>query len=514
MGTNSQNNKRIAKNALLMYVRMFIIMIVNLYTSRVILEALGIIDYGVYSVIGGLVSLFGIISNSLSTATQRFITFALGKDDFEHLNKTFSTSIFIHLAISIVFLILAETVGLWFLNNEMEIPADRINAAFWIFQCTIASSIIMIMSVPYNATIIAHERMDAFAIISMLEVFLKLGAVYLLFIIPCDQLITYAVLLLIIQICIRLCYTYYCNKHFNETKIRFIKDTKLIKDIWNFSSWSLFGNTAYISYTQGLNILLNIFFNPAVNAARGIAVQVQSAVNQFVISFQTAINPQITKSYAAGDINAMQNLVFRSAKFSYYLILILCIPLILECETILELWLIEVPEYTIIFLRLILLTTLINAIANPLIISVKATGKIKIYELVVGGLMIMILPISYILLKIGYPPYTVFLVHLSIEILAQIFRVTITKYLIGFSIKVFINNVILKIILVSIISVTIPLYLYYILEKSIFTFIIVCTTSILFTSLTILLFGLSNGERKVIFNKINSVLKIIKSKSQ
>ncbi len=510
MSDNKQNNKRIAKNALLMYIRMLIIMIVNLYTSRVILDALGVTDYGVFSVIGGVVSLFGIISNSLSAATQRFITYGLGKNNQEYLNKIFSTSIFIHFAICTVFLILAETIGLWFMNNEMQIPADRLNAAFWVFQSTIASSIIMIMSVPYNATIIAHEKMSAFAMISLLEVFLKLGIVYLLFYISGDKLIVYALLLLITQIFIRLCYTYYCKKHFKETKIRFVKDTKLIKEIWVFSSWSLFGNTAYISYTQGLNILLNVFFNPTVNAARGIAVQVQSAVNHFVTSFHTAINPQITKSYAAGNISSMQNLVFKSAKFSYYMLFLLSLPIILECETILKLWLKIVPDYTIVFLRLILLTTLINAIANPLIISVKATGKIKTYEVVVGGLMIMILPISYVVLKLGYPPYAVFIVHLFIEIIAQVFRVWITKRLIGFSIKQFFNSVILRIMLVSVIAVTIPLLVHNSLDNSIISFIIVCVTSILFTCLVILIFGLTQGERNMIFGKIRMLCKRIK----
>lgn len=480
---------------------MILMMVVNLYTSRVILQVLGVEDYGIYNVIGGVVSLFGIISGSLSTATQRFITFGLGKNNKEHLNKVFSTSIYIHVVMCILIVLLAETVGLWFLNTEMQIPEDRVNAAMWVYQCAVVSSVIMIMSVPYNATIIAHEKMGAFAVISLLEGFLKLGIVYFLLLFSIDKLILYSILLVLTQLCIRSCYTIYCNKHFAEIKIQKVKDFVLAKEIGLFSLWSLMGNAAYISYTQGLNVLLNMFFAPSVNAARGIAVQVQSAVNQFVQSFQTALNPQITKSYALGNLPYMHSLVFMSARFSFYMLLILSLPILIETETILSLWLTLVPENTVTFIRLILLTTWINSIANPLIISVKATGKIKTYETVVGIIMLLILPISYFFLKLGYPSYVVFVVHFCMECVAQVARIFITRSLIGFTVSSFINSVIIRIILVTIIALIIPVGLYFILENSLFSFFIICLASLISSCLSIYVVGLTNNERNMIKEK-------------
>lgn len=510
MSDNSSNNKRIAKNTVVLYLRMVIIMAVNFYTSRIILEALGVVDYGVYTAVGGAVAMFGIISNSLSTSTQRFITFGIGKNDQQHLKTIFSTSVYIHIGMSVLIFILAETIGLWFLYNEMQIPADRFDAALWVYQCTIASSIILIMSVPYNATIIAHEKMNVFAYISLLEVFIKLGSVYILYLISADKLIIYALLMLAAQLFISGCYALYSRLHFKETKLHLVKDTKLLKEIWAFSSWSLFGNAAYISYTQGLNILLNVFFNPAVNAARGIAVQVQSAVNHFVVSFHTAINPQITKSYASGNLEYMQKLVFKSAKFSYFMLLLLALPIILEANTILNIWLTTVPEYTVVFLRLILLTTLINAIANPMIISVKATGKIRQYEMTVGIIMLMILPVSYIFLKLGYPPYTVFIVHICMECIAQAFRVWITKRLIGFSIKEFTGSVLLRITTTTIIATIAPVLCHSALGKGgLLPFVATSSVSVLSCLTAIYIFGLTQSERRMISRKATGLLKKI-----
>lgn len=502
MTDNSQNSKRIAKNTILLYFRMILTMLVNLYTSRVILGALGIDDYGIYNVVGGIVALFGVISNSLSTTTQRFITHALGKNDSNYMNRIFSTSILIHICMSVLIVILSETIGLWFLKNEMNIPIDREIAAMWVYQCAVVSSVIMIMSVPYNATIIAYEKMGTFAAMSLLEVFLKLGIAYTIYISPIDKLILYSILLVIMQLCIRFCYTFYCHRHFKETKIHIVKDSKLFKEMGLFSSWSLLGNAAYISYTQGLNVLLNVFFTPVVNAARGIAIQVQSIVNQFVLNFQTAMNPQITKSYASNNLEYMHNLVFRSARFSFYMLYVIALPIFIECEIILEIWLDVVPDYTMIFLRLILLTTLINTIANPLITSVKATGKIKTYEMAVGGTMLTILPISYVFLKLEYPPYSVFVINLCVEIVAQVIRIFITYKLIHFSITKFIKEAILTPLAVAIAASIIPLLFYYFLEKNIMTFIIVCAVSLVSSCVTIYMFGLNKSERIMIQNKI------------
>ncbi len=512
MSNQSANNKRIAKNTLMLYFRMLLMMVVNLYTSRVVLQVLGVEDYGIYNVVGGVIGLFGIISGSLSTATQRFITFGLGRNDMKYLNRVFSTSINIHIVMCVLIVVLAETIGLWFLNNEMQIPNERVNAAFWVYQCAVISAVIMIMSVPYNATIIAHEKMGAFALISLLDAFLKLGIVYLLYIFQVDKLILYSVLLVLIQLCIRSCYTIYCKRHFVETKIRWVYDIVLIKEMGTFSVWSLWGNAACVSYTQGLNILLNIFFTPTVNAARGIAVQVQSAINQFVSNFQTALNPQITKSYASGDISYMHNLIFRSARFSFFMLLVLSMPILIETEVILQLWLTVVPPNTVVFLRLILLTTWINSIANPLIISVKATGRIRQYETTVGFLMLLILPVSYICLRLGYPPYSVFIVHLCMECVAQMARILITKNMIGFSLISFLRNVLYRILLVTIVSLIFPICIYFLIDKSITSFLFVCFSAVLSSCISIYLFGLTKYERMLIVNKITSLLYQIKQR--
>lgn len=503
---NSANNKRIAKNTILLYFRMLLMMAVNLYTSRVILEVLGMEDYGIYNVVGGVVGLFSIISGSLSTATQRFIAFGLGRNDKDYLSRVFSTSIYIHIAMCVLILLMAETIGLWFLKNEMQIPSDRVNAAMWVYQCAVISSTIMIMSVPYNATIIAHEKMGAFAVISLLEVFMKLGIVYLLLLFSVDKLVLYAILLVITQLAIRCCYTIYSKRHFEETKIQKVKDVALAKEIGLFSVWSLMGNAAFVSYTQGLNVLLNMFFVPTINAARGIAVQVQSAVTQFVSNFQMALNPQITKSYASGNLPYMHNLVFKSARFSFFMLLVLSLPILIETETILKLWLTVVPEYTVTFLRLILFTTWINSIANPMIVSVKATGKIKRYEFVVGGIMLLILPISYFFLKLGYPPYIVFVVHLCMECIAQVARVLITRSLIGFSVSSFVKSVILRILSVTIVALILPLSLYLLLDDSILSFLLVCFSSVISCALSIFLLGLTKSERQMIMTKAKSFL--------
>ena len=298
----SSNNKRIAKNTLLLYFRMLVTMAVSLYTSRVVLNILGVEDFGIYNVVGGIVAMFGFINGSMTSATQRYLTFELGQNNRAQLTKVFSTSLSIHGIISFLIIVLAETVGLWFLWNKMQIPADRMNAAFWVFQCSVAASVIMIMSVPYNAAIIAHERMSAFAYISIIEVSLKLLIVCFLRYFHTDKLILYAVLIVIVQFLIRLCYSWYCNRHFNETKYRWSWDKGLFKEMTGFASWNMFGSLAAITFTQGLNLLLNMFFGPVVNAARGIAVQAQTAIGQFSSNFQTALNPQITKSYATGDM--------------------------------------------------------------------------------------------------------------------------------------------------------------------------------------------------------------------
>lgn len=342
--TQSINNKRIAKNTLLLYFRMILTMLVSLFTSRVVLDSLGEANYGIYNVVGGVVAMFSVLSGSLSGAISRFLTYELGKKNMNRLKLIFSTSVNIQFLMSVIVIVLCEILGVWFTNEKMNIPADRMEAANYVLQCSIITFAINVISVPYNATIIAHEKMSAFAYIGILEVTLKLLVAYLIYISPSDKLMTYATLLLLISIILRMIYGIYCSRHFEEAKYHFVLDKKIFREMSSFAGWNLFGNTAYMLNTQGVNMLINIFFGVTSNAARAIAVQVDTAVQQFVNNFMTALNPQITKSYAAGDLDYMYKLVCRGTKFSFFIMYIFIVPIVLEADTILGIWLKQVPK--------------------------------------------------------------------------------------------------------------------------------------------------------------------------
>ncbi|MCM1372622.1 MAG: lipopolysaccharide biosynthesis protein [Bacteroides sp.] len=504
------NNKRIAKNTLLLYVRMILTMGITLFTSRVILQVLGIEDYGIYNLVGGVIAMFGFVSSSLSTATQRFITFELGKGPEANTKSVFSTCLLLHILIALIIATIADVAGTWFIANKLVIPSDRLSAAIWVFQFCILSTIVMIISVPFNAEIVAHERMSAFAMISIVEAVLKLLIVYSLMLTFFDKLIVYGALILLTQISIQLLYYIYCKKHFEEVCFTLRIDKTRIKEIGSFASWSILGNVSYLTYTQGLNLLLGTFFMPAVNAARGIALQVQGAVNTFVANFQTAINPQITKTYAAGQLEEMHSLVFRSSRFSFYLLLIISLPFVLEAEPILRMWLGVVPDYTVVFLRLIFITTWINSFANPLIISVKASGKIWQYESVVAVVMLLILPVSYLFLYLGVDAWVVFAVHLAFECIAQVARISITSKLINFSQVKYVKEVLVKISLTSTVSLIIPVVFYCVLPESWSSFIIVCAASICSTLLSVWTLGLTRNERQFFTIKMKTFIQKIR----
>ena len=497
----SENNKRIAKNTLLLYMRTLFIMLVALYTSRVVLNALGVQDYGIYNVVGGIVAMFGFINNSMATATQRYLVFALGKEDAENLREVFSTALQIHLLISVLVVLLGETVGLWFLHEKMQIPADRMDAAFWVLQCSIVSAVVMILSVPYNADIIAHEKMSAFAYISILEAVLKLAVVYALVLSPYDKLVFYAFLILAVQLFIRLCYSYYCHKHFPESKYHHLWNKPLIKEMTSFAGWSMCGNLSAVLSSQGLNMLLNVFFGPVVNAARAIAVQVQSSMQQFVGNFQMALNPQITKTYAKGEMEEMHNLIFRSAKFSFYLLFFLSLPVLLETNFILTVWLKTVPDNTVLFLRIIICTSLIYSTANPLIVANQATGRVRKYQAVCGTILLMILPISYLCLKLGCPAYSVFIVHFVIEIITQFARIRMLRPLIGIRIKDYFQHIYLQVALVVALSVIAPLLVYQNMDDTIWRFFTVGVVCVLSVGTVTYRVGLSPHERAFVRSK-------------
>lgn len=508
MSDTSSANKRIAKNTLVLYVRMLFTMGISLFTSRVILQTLGVEDYGISSVVGGVISMFTFINAAMVSSTQRYLNFELVRGDANQLRSVFSTSLQIHALIALAIIVLSETVGLWFLNEKLVIPEARMTAAMWVYQCSILSCAVSIMSTPYNAVIVAHEKMSAFAYISILDVSLKLLVVYLLVVLPFDKLIILSILNLLVQLFIRYIYTLYCHRHFPESYFQFRFNKTLFKEMFGFAGWSFWGNLAAILYTQGLNMMLNIFFGPIVNAARGIAVQVQSAVQQFVGGFQTALNPQITKNYASNNLPQMHSLMFRSARFSFLLLFFLSLPVLMETNFILTLWLKTVPDDAVIFTQIMICISLIYTTANPCIIANQATGKVKIYQMVVGGILLLILPISYIVLKLGAPAYSVFIVHFCIESVAQFSRMYMLRKLIHLPLWQYMKNIYIPIVSTVAIAIILPLVVRMQVAEGWLRFLAVGFTCVLSVGASSYFIGFTKQERVFFLDKSLRLLRI------
>lgn len=496
------NNKRIAKNTLFLYLRMFLMMAISLFTSRVILSTLGVSDYGIYNVVGGVVAMFGLLSGSITNSITRFLTFELGKKDNEKLQKVFSTSLNVMFILSAIILMIGEVVGIWFLNYKMNIPDGRLDAANWVFQCSLLTFVINLISIPYNSTIVAHEKMSAFAYISIFEVLMKLLIVYTLYVSPFDKLKTYVVLLLLLSVAIRLIYGIYCKRHFKEAKYHLVHDKKLLKQMTSFAGWNFFGQGAYMLNNQGVNIVINIFFGVTVNAARGLATQVNAAVNQFVTNFMMALNPQITKSYAAGNLEEMHKLVFRGSKFSFFLMLFFLIPICLETRMILHLWLDVVPEYAVEFVRWTLVITTLAMLSNTLITSLHATGNIKRYMIIVGIVEFSNFPITYLVFKFGMGPLFAYYVYFTVYLVLAFLRLYLIKDLISMKAMDFIREVYCKAILVLLTAVLIPCMICYIQSDTILRFFEICVASTVSTSLAVWFLGLKNNERQYISNLV------------
>lgn len=505
------NNKRIAKNTLLLYVRMLFTMAVSLFTSRVILNTLGVEDYGINNVVGGIVTMFSVLSGSLSSSISRFITFELGKGNIERLKTIFSTGVNIQLGMSVLIIIIAEAVGIWFLNTKMNIPTDRMVAANWVFQCAILTFVLNLLSVPYNAAIIAHEKMSAFAYISVVEVSLKLIIVYMLMISPFDRLETYAVLLLLVGAVIRFIYGYYCKRHFEECTYHFVFDKPVLKEMTGFAGWNFLGNGAYMLNTQGVNILMNLYFGVAVNAARGVATQVDAALKQFVNNFTTAVNPQITKSYAQGDLDYMHKLVCRSAKFSAFLMMFFAVPIILETNTILTIWLKTVPDYAVIFLQWIIISSFMDTVlANSLVTSMFATGKIKRYQIIVTTVGCLVFPLSWIAFKLGFEPQVGYIVYFIIYTILLFVRLYLLKDMVKLPVMMYIREVLYKLAPVIVVGFTIPGILILTMDAGWLRLILVCLLSVLVTAASEYFIGLSNKEKDFVAEKIKLVIGKIK----
>ena len=499
---------RIAKNSLMLYIRMALTVLVALYTSRIILEALGVEDYGIYNVVGGVVTMLGFITGSLGGASSRYITYAIGKNDTDGLPRLFSCIFSIHLLLAAGIFVIAETVGLWFVLNKLVIPEDRMIAAFWVYQASVLTFIVSILSVPYNAILIAYERMSAFAYISIIEVTAKLLAVYVLLVVSFDRLIVYAILILFVQITIRLIYTVYCHRHFSESRERWIWDKKLSRELFVYAGWTMNGNLAVIGYTQGINILLNIFFGPAVNAARGIAVQVQAAVTQFFNNFQLAVNPQITKSYASGEYTYMHKLIIYSTKYSFFLVWLVALPILLETPYILSLWLKTVPDHTVMFVRLMLIVCMDSTLSYPCITAIHATGNIKKFQLVEGSMLLSIIPVCYIGLKyFCLSPEGVFVVYLVIELMTQIARMLLVFPKVHLSIRTYLRGALFPISLVCIFSSIAPVMLHTSMEGSFLSLFLKTLVTLFSLSLCIYFFGMNTNERSRLRMRLQMIIK-------
>lgn len=505
----STNNKRIAKNTLLLYFRQILIMLVSLYTSRIVLQALGATDFGIYNVVGGVVTMFSFIMGTMSSASQRYLTYDLSIGDKTRLKQTFSLVLLTYVLLAVVTMVLVEAIGVWFLNTQMNIPAERMNAANWVLQFAILTFLAHIFATPYLSVIISHEQMDIYAYVSIAEVLMKLLIVYLIQEGPFDRLIFYAILIFVTSSITTFCYAIYCFKHYQESHFHYYYERRRLLDMTAFAWWNMIGVVANVLRSQGINILLNLFFNPIVNAARGIAYQVNSAITQFYTNFYTAVKPQITKKYANGDLGQMHHLIFKSSKFAYFLVLVISAPIFFYADFILKLWLREPPEYTIIFLQIILVNALFEVLSMPLVSGLQAANRIKEFQLIVSVLYLLNLPISYIFLRMGMPPETPMYVNIIIVVTSFIPRILICRKYTGISIKDYSKAVLLPMACVTIIGGFIS-YLLSLLLSQDQGFIVSCSGCLLiFAAILLIIFsiGLTSSERRIF---IQYVLKRVK----
>ncbi|MCD8304382.1 MAG: lipopolysaccharide biosynthesis protein [Prevotellaceae bacterium] len=504
----AENNKRIAKNTLLLYFRMLLTLCINLYTSRVVLDKLGVEDFGVYNIVGGVIFLFTFISSAMMASTQRFLNYSMGKNDEEGLRRVFSASLVIHIVFALIVIVLVETVGLWFVYYKLVIPEGRLSATLSAFHFSVFATAFLIISFPYNATIIAHERMGVFAYVSIFESASKLLIAFAIGWAAFDRLIFYAFLLMLHQLLLALIYRGYCIRHFRETRFRLAGiGRKLYREIVTFSGWNILGNIANVCLTQGTNILLNLFFGPAVNAAKGLSVQVQNAVNQFCTNFQTAQNPQIIKSYASGELQYMHSLVFRASRFSFYLSLVFSLPIIMKADWFLGIWLKDVPDYAAVFIQYTMLFNLIQSLANPLITGGMATGNIRLLMGVVATFLCLVIPFSYVALRMGYSPVSVFQIQLLLYIVAHVFRVWIVSRQIQFTWRTYTVEVLLPILLVCVLGFGIAVLMSFLFKEGNLNTIIFLIVTFLISIALIWQVGMRREERKAIAKFVIDKLK-------
>lgn len=503
--TSTSDNKRVAKNTLVLYFRMLFMMLIGLYTSRINLQSLGVEDFGIYSVVGGIVVMFSIINGSITASISRFLTFEIGTGNMEKLKKVFSTSVTIQIGISLIILLLAETIGLWFLNHKMVIPESRMYAANWVYQFSIFTFILNLISMPYNACIVAHEKMSAFAWITIYDAVAKLLIAWLTFIAPMDKLIFFSGFIVFVAFTQRMIYTSYCVRHFEECHYRVSIDKDLLKSMSGFAGWNFIGASSAILRDTGGNIVINLFCGPTVNAARAIANRINSAVLGFAGSFMTAINPQITKSYASGDYEKMMGTIYKGAKFAFFLLLLLGLPVIMESEYIIHLWLGQVPEHTVLFVQLTILYAMSESISNPLVTAMLATGKIRNYQIVVGGLQMLNLPISYICLRLGCIPESVIIVAIILSQCCFAARIYMLRPMIHLNATDYVKKVYLRILFTLIIAFILPMIIKYGMDNSLLSFFTILSVSFISACISILYIGCNDKERCFIYSNISKL---------
>lgn len=503
MGTHQENNKRIAKNTIVLYVRMIFVLLVALYTSRVLLDVLGVEDYGVYNVVGGVVTMLGFFNGAMVSSTQRFFSFAIGQEDIEQLNRNYSTILLIQGGLALLVILLAETVGLWFVRTYLVIPPERMNAALWVYHFAVFSFVLSMLQVPFTALIITHERMNVYALISIGDVALKLLLVLILPYLPFDKLISYAVLLFCVALITCSAYVLYCKVRLRYVRVIKRFDRNLFRVLLSYMGWNLWGNSAAVIMGQGINILLNIFFGPTVNAARAIAYQVQGALNQLVANFQLALNPPIVKSYARGEIDYMHRLIISGSKLSFFLLLLFAIPVGLEAPLLLSIWLKEVPLHTVLFTNLILIVGCIDSLSGTLMTAAQASGKIKKYQMFVGLLLILNLPVSYAVLKFGGSPESTMVVAVVISLIALLVRLRIISPLVQLSVSTYCREALVPVMLTSIPSIALGFGVKkWLGGDDLLHGLLVTLLSFAISATFVYLVGLSHHERRIVRSRI------------
>lgn len=479
-------------------------LVIGLYTSRVVLQVLGVEDYGIYNVVGGVVAMFSILYSTMSSASQRFITYALGEKDYDKLRRTFQTSVTLHVILGVIAALLIEILGIWLLYNKLNIPAGRQNAAEWVLHFSALATFVKVICIPYDSLIVAHERMSAFAYVGIYEVVMKLLIVWLLLLFSYDKLILYAFFIVLLHISLRVIYNVYCRIHFTESRdIKIYIDRGLFKEMFSFASWNILGNGSLLLRNQGIDILSNIFFGVTVNAAQGVSRQVQSAVMTFVSNFQTAVKPQLTKAVAAKEYDRVYTLIQQGSRFSFYLLAIFSVPIITSADEILNIWLVKVPEWSVIFVRLTFLYLLLDVLSKFLIHAILATGNIRNYQLLVGGAKLFALPLAYVCFYIGCDPTAGIWVNIALEIVCLVLRLWYNKRRLQFPVHKYLFGICLRCWIVFIMALSVS----FIFKNYVFDNVLIniCVSGVLIITI-ISLVGVSSSERHMIMNKVIPVI--------